>query len=88
MSDTPVEKEPPRAPCYEYQNDHISAEEFFEQIDATPNSELQELIEEWRVNMDIDGACGRIEAADRWGQAADELEALIADDPQAGDGDE
>ena len=52
MSDNPVEKDPPRAPCYEYQNDHISAEEFFEQIDATPNDVLQDLVEEWRAKSD------------------------------------
>jgi len=49
MSDkNPVEKDPPRGPCYEYQNDHITAEEFFERIDAVPKARLRELIEEWR----------------------------------------
>jgi len=69
-----VEKDPPRAPCYEYQNDHISASEFFDRIDATPNDELRELVDRWRSEkFKHDPGAHR---------AADELEAVIeeADD--------
>ncbi len=58
------------------------------EIDATPNSELRELIDEWRDEY------GDNEVLDKWDSAqdvqirncADELEALIDDDTQAGDG--
>lgn len=73
--DTPVAKDPPRGPCYEYQNDHISATEFFEQIEAVPKAELRELIEEYREKpFDcVDGAAAR----DREEQLLEKLEALL-----------
>jgi len=50
-----------------------------DEVPLTPNSELRELIEEFRENMKIDAACDRHDAADRWGQAANELEELISE---------
>jgi hypothetical protein len=75
--DTPVAKDPPRAPCYEYQNDHISAEEFFERIDAVPKEDLRALIEEWRESEEHMASQGVDEWADGIKQCADELEDLL-----------
>lgn len=46
-------------------------------VDAVPKEDLRELVGEWRMNADIDEATGRIDASDRWAQAADELEDLL-----------
>jgi len=45
--------------------------------DATPNDELRALVEEWREQADIDMGVEQHDAADRWAQAANQLEQLI-----------
>jgi len=69
------------AQCSECRYEFIKRPKHLEtlEIDATSNDELRALVDEWRENMEIDAACDRHDAADRWGQAADELEALLDD---------
>lgn len=50
---------------------------FTQPNETVPKDDLRELVGEWRMNADIDEATGRIDASDRWAQAADELEDLL-----------
>jgi len=80
------------AQCGECRYEFIKRPQHLEtlEIDATPNSEIQKLVNDWRGTAamkhsdekDVFNA-----RCDAWRKAADELEALI-DDTQAGDADE